>query len=135
MIEGDGAAAEEDEGKSEGGQSQGEFVSAVAHQPIVEVHLGDGDGQIDANTESSDASEQSQQDKHAAEELGEGGEVGGPGGESEAGDELRMVVQSAEDFEGSVTNHDGAEGKAHDEEGEGLQAIEVAQVMPPAEER
>jgi hypothetical protein len=34
-----------------------------------------------------------------------------------------------------VADHDGAESEAHDEECEGLQAIEVAQVDPPAEER
>jgi hypothetical protein len=35
----------------------------------------------------------------------------------------------------SVDEHDGAQGEAHDEEGEGLQAVEVAHVVPPAKRR
>ena len=135
MVEGDGAGTEEDEGEGEGGQSQGKFVAAVAHQPVVEVHLGDGDGHVDADGASSHASEQAQQDEQAANEFGEGGEVGGPGRESEAGDNLSMVVKSAEDFVISVADHDRAEGEAHDEEREGLQAVEVAQSSSSGERK
>ena len=135
VIEGDGAAAEEDKGKCEGGEGQREFVSAVAHQPVVEVHLGDGYGDIDADGQSCNASEQAEQNEKAAKELGEGREVGGPARESEADDELGMVVQSAENLVGSVDDDDGAEGETHDKEREGLQAIEVAQVVPPAERK
>ena len=39
-----------------------------------------------------------------------------------------MVVKAAENFMVSVADHDGAQGKAHDKEGQGLQAIEVAQL-------
>jgi hypothetical protein len=35
----------------------------------------------------------------------------------------------------AVDEHDGAESEAHDEEREGLQAIEVAQVIPPARKK
>jgi hypothetical protein len=35
----------------------------------------------------------------------------------------------------SVADHDCAEGEAHDEEREGLQAVEVAQADPPGKER
>ncbi len=135
VVERDGAGTEEDEGEGEGGQSQGEFVAAVAHQSVVEVHLGDGDGHIDADGKSSHASEQAQQDEQAANEFGEGGEVGGPGRESEAGDQLSMVVESAEDFVVSVADHDGAEGEAHDEERERLQAVEVAQSSSSGERK
>ncbi len=78
------------------------------------------------------ASEQAQQDEQASKEFGEGGEVGGPGREPEAGHKLSMVVKSAEDLVVSVVEHDGAQGEAHDEECEGLQAVEVAQVVPPS---
>jgi hypothetical protein len=44
-----------------------------------------------------------------------------------------MVMKSAENLLISMANHDGAEGETHDEEREGLQAIEVAQVGPPRE--
>ncbi len=133
VIEGDGAAAEEDKGKCEGGESQREFVSTVAHHSVVEVHLGDGDGHIDADGQSCNASEQAQHNKKAAEELGEGGKVGGPARESEAGDELGVVVKSAENLVVSVDDHDSAKGEAHNEERERLQAIEVAQLVPPTE--
>jgi hypothetical protein len=135
MVEGDGATAEENEGKGEGGQSQGKFVSIIAHQAVVEVHLGDGDRQIKANGKRSYASEQAEQDEQATKEFGEGREIGGPARESEAGDEVSVVVKPAEDLVVSVADDDGAKGEAHDEEGEGLQAIEVAQVVPPAERK
>jgi len=125
VVEGDGAGAEENEGEGEGGQSKGEFASAVAHQSVVEVDLGDGYGQIDADGKSSHASEQAQQDEQAAEEFSEGREVGGPGRESEAGDELGVVLQSAENFVVSVIDYDGAKSEAHHEERERLQAVEV----------
>ena len=135
VVEGDGAGAEENEGEGEGGQSKGEFVSAVAHQSVVEVDLGDGYGQIDADGKSSHAGEQAQQDEQAAKEFSEGREVGGPGRESEAGDELSVVLQSAENFVVSVIDYDGAKSEAHHEERERLQAVEVAHVVPPVERR
>lgn len=135
MVEGDRSSAEEDEGESEGSQSEREFVSAVAHQAVVDVHLGNGDGQVDADREGSYTSEQAQQDEQAAKELGEGRKVRGPGRESEAGDELRVMLQSTENFVVSVADHDGAEGEAHDEKRKRLQAIEVTHRVPPAERR
>ena len=135
VVEGDGAGAEENEGEGEGGQGKGEFVSAVAHQSVVEVDLGDGYGQIDADGKSSHASEQAQQDEQAAEEFSEGREVGGPGRESEAGDELSVVLQSAENFVVSVIDYDGAKSEAHHEERERLQAVEVAQSSSSGERK
>ena len=108
--------------------AQGQFDAAVADQSVVEVHLGDSDGKVDADGECRATSEQSDEHKQAAEELGKRGEIPGPRRQSEAGDELGMVVKSAENFVVSVIEHDGAQGEAHDEEREGLQAIEVAQV-------
>jgi hypothetical protein len=101
----------------------------LADQSIVKVHLGDGDGKIDADGEGGSASEEADQHEDAAEEFGEGREVGAPGRKSEAGDELNMVLKSAEDFVISVTNHDGAQSKTHHEQRQGLKAIEVAQVF------
>jgi len=120
VIEGDGAASQEDESECERGQSQREFVSAVAHQTVVEVDFDDGDAEVDTDGKSSHASEQAQQDEQAAEEFGEGGEVGGPGRESEAGYKLSMVVESPENLVVSVVEHDGAQGEAHDQECERL---------------
>ncbi len=132
MVERHGASAEEDEGKCEGRQSEGQFESAVALQSVVDVHLGDGDGEIDADGKSSHASEQAQQQEQPAKKFSEGREVSGPGREPEAGDELGVVVESAEDFVVAVAKHNNAQDEAHDEEREGLQAIKIAQSVPPA---
>jgi len=132
VVEGDGACAEEDEGEGQGGQGEGGFISA--DQAAVDVIFGDGDGEIDADSECRDAGEEAEQDEQGAKEFGEGGDVGGPGGETEAGNKLGVVVESAENFVVSVEEHDEAQGEAHDEEGEGLQAVEVAHVVPPAKE-
>src|SRR5580700_5624651 len=101
----------------------------------MEVHLDYGDGEVDADSEGRDACEQAEQDKDGAKEFGEGRDVGGPGRETEAGDKLSVVVESAENFVVSVDEHDGAQGEAHDEECEKLQAIEVAHVVPPWKRR
>lgn len=135
VVEGDGATAEKDEGKCQGGQSEREFVSVVADQSVVEMYLGDGDGKIDADGKCGDASEQAQQNEQAPEELNEGGEVSAPGGESEADDEVGVVAKSAENFVVTVAEHDGAQSETDDEEREGLQAVEVAHVVPPAERK
>lgn len=129
MVEGNGAGAEEDKGESQGGQPEREFGCAGAHQSVVDVDFGDGDAKVYADGKGGNASEQAQQDEQASKEFGEGGEVGGPGGEPEAGHKLSMVVKSAENLVVSVVEHDGAQGEAHDEECEGLQAVEVAQVV------
>jgi hypothetical protein len=126
VVQGDGAGAEEDERKGEGCQGKGEFVSAVAHESVVEVNFGDGDRQINADGEGGYAREQAEQDEDAAEEFCERREIAGPGWEPEAGDELSVVVESAENFVVSVAEHDCAERKAHDEKRERLQAIKVA---------
>jgi len=116
VIEGDGTATEEDEGKSEGGEGQRKFVSAIAHQSVMEVHLGDGDGHINADGKSSHASEQAQQNQQTTEEFGKSREVCAPGGKSEAGDELNVVLKAAENFVVSVVEDDSAKDEAHNEE-------------------
>ena len=70
-----------------------------------------------------------------AEEFGEGGEVGRPARESEAGDQVSVVMKSAENLVVTVDEHNCTQGEAHDEKREGLQAIEVAHVVPPAERK
>jgi hypothetical protein len=117
VVEGDGATAEEDEGESEGGQGQGEFVSAIAHQPIVEVYLGDGDGQIDADGKSCHTGEQAKKNQQTSEEFSEGGN---PAGQSEAGDGINVVVKSAEDLMVSMAHDDCPKSQAHHEKREGL---------------
>jgi hypothetical protein len=131
VVEGDGAGSEEDERECEGSQSQGKFVSTVARQAVVEVHFGNGDAEIDANGKGGYPREQTQQDEQSAEELGKSGEISGPARETEAGNELNMVVKAAENFVVPVNRHDGAQGEAHDEKREGLQTIEKAQAIPP----
>jgi hypothetical protein len=71
MIQGDRACSEENESEGERGQRQGEFIAAIAHQAIMEVHLGDGYGHIDADGEGGNASEQSHQGQDPAKEFSE----------------------------------------------------------------
>ena len=94
---------------------------------MVKVDLGYGDGEVDADSKSSDASEQTDQDEQAAQEFSEGREIGRPARKTEALDELNVMVKSAKNFVVSVAHHDSAEGQAHNEQRNGLQAIEVAQ--------
>ena len=101
----------------------------------MEVHSGDGDGEIDADGEGSHPGKQTQEHEQTAEKFGEGGEVGTPCGKSQAGDELNVMMQAAENFMVSVVDDDGTEHETHNEERQGLQAIEVAQVVPPAEKK
>jgi hypothetical protein len=126
VVEGDGAGTEKDEGKGKSGQSEREFVPAVTGQSVVEVHFGNGDGEIDADGEGGDAREEAEQNEQSAEELSESGEISRPAWESEAGDEVSVVVKSAENLVVTVNEHDGTQGETHDKECERLQAIEVA---------
>jgi hypothetical protein len=92
----------------------------------VEVHLEDGDRQVDADGKRGHAGEQAKQDQQAPNEFGKRGKIGSPGWEPEAGDELSMVLETAENLVLSVVEHDGTQGEAHDEECKGLQAVEMA---------
>jgi len=120
VVEGDGAAAEENQGKSEGGQGQREFVSTIAHEAIVKMDLSDGNSHVDKEANGCDASEQSYQHEQSAKEFGEGREIGAPGRETEAGYELNVMVKSAKDFVITVGDEYGPQCEAHDEEGERL---------------
>jgi len=133
VIKGDGTAAKKDECESESGQSQRKFISAVSHQSVVQMHLRNRNRHVDADGESGDPGEQPQQNQETAEEFGEGGEICTPCWKSEAGNELNMVVKPAKHLVVSVVEKNNAQGETHDEQGEGLQAIEVAQIIPPAE--
>jgi hypothetical protein len=133
VVKGDGAGSKEDEREGEGGESERKLGSPVAGQAVVEMHFGDGDGEIDADGKCGHAGEQACEDEYATEELGKGGEICGPAGESKAGDELNMVVEAAENFVVSVIGHDSAKSQTHDEKREGLQTIEKAQAIPPGE--
>jgi hypothetical protein len=130
VVESDWPGAEEDKSKRQSGQGKRKLGAAVSHQAVMKVNFGDGDGHIDANGKSRDAGEQAKQNQEAAKELGESGEIRGPAGESQADYELHMVVKAAENFVVSVVDEYGAQGEAHDEERERLQAIEVAQLFP-----
>lgn len=98
VVEGDGAAAEENQSKGESGQGEREFVSTIAHEAVVKMDLGDGNSHVDQDAEGGDASEESYQNEPAAKEFGEGREISAPGWETEAGYKLNVMVKSAEDF-------------------------------------
>ena len=134
MIECDWPRAEKNQAEGQSRDRQRELISVLPHQSVVEVHLGDGDGKIDADNKSGDSGEQTDQDQDAAKEFGKSGEISGPAGKAEAGDELNVVMKSAENLLISMAGHDGAEGQTHHQECEGLKTIEVAQVSSSREE-
>ncbi len=133
VIEGDGATTEEDEREGEGGEGQRKFVTVLAQESIMEVNFGDGDGQIDAYGKGGGAGEEADDHEQSAKEFAEGGEIAHPCGQPQAGDEMNVLLQAVENFMITVADHDGAEGETHDQKREGLQSIEVAQMVPPCE--
>lgn len=130
VVQRNRAAAKKDEGEGERCRRQGELVSGVvgpSEQPVVQVRFPDGDAEVNADHEGGDASEESPQDQDSAEKLGEGGNICQPRGDAEAGHPLRGVMESSKYFVIAVRSHDGTQSDAHDEKGERLQAIEIAQ--------
>lgn len=133
MVESDGAGTKKDKSEGKSGKSQREFIAVLTQHSVVEMNFDNGHGKIDADGESRGASEEADENKDAAEKFGEGGKVGAPAGEAEAGDELNVVVKSAENFMVSMSGHNGAQSETHNEESERLQAIEVTQVISSPE--
>lgn len=99
----------------------------IARQAVVQMHLPDRDAEIKANGQRGGASEKAGQQEYPAQKLGERGHVTGPGGQAEAGHKLGVVMQAAENFVGAVHDHNGTQGKSHDNKRKWLQAFEVAQ--------
>jgi len=120
VVEGDWAGSEKDEGEGESSQSEREFVSALTGQSIVEMYLPDCDAHIDANGKGRYTGKKSEQHQDAAEKLGKGGEVTPPPGKSQAGYEVGVVLEPAEDLVIPVGDHNGSEDKAHDQQRERL---------------
>lgn len=135
MIEGDRTAAKKDKGEGKCSESEGELVPAISHQSVMEMHLRNRNRHVDADGKSGNPSEQPQQNKETAQEFREGGEISTPCWKSEAGNELHMVVKPAEHLVVSVVEKNNSQGETHDEQGQGLQAIEVAQIIPPARKK
>lgn len=114
VIESNRTAAEKNEDECECGHGQRKFVSAIAHQSIVEVHFCDCDGKIDTDRKGRNASEQAYQNEQATKKFRERGKIGAPSRKPEAGDELNVVVKPAKNLVVPVVKHDGAECEAHD---------------------
>ncbi len=127
MIEGDGTASKEDQDKGKRGDGKRKFIAVVAGESVVPVYFPDCDEEIDQQDEGGGASEESRQNQNAAQKLGEGRDIAQPCGQSQAGDELRMVLQASEDLMVTVGDHDHSQGQTHHHKSKGLQAIEVAQ--------
>jgi hypothetical protein len=127
VIEGDGAAIEAHQGKSQNRKGEGKFVSPIARQSVVKVHFGDGDAYIDAKRESGNAGEQADEDEDSAEKFGESRDVCTPGRKAQAGNQLNVMMKAAENLVISVNEKNDSERQAHDQQRERLQSIEVAQ--------
>jgi hypothetical protein len=135
VVKGDWPGAEKNQGECQSGQSQRKFVAAIAHQSLVEMHFGDGDRQIDADSKGRKASKQADQNEQAPKKFGEGREISAPCWQAEAGDELSMMMKAAENLLVSVADHDCAKDETHDQKRERLQTIKIAQEIPPGERR
>lgn len=133
VVYGDGACAEKDEREGKGGQRQRELDTVIPGEAVVPMHFPDGHDHVDADGESGEAGEESGQDEQSAKEFGEGGQVGGPCGESQAGDELGVMMESAKDFVIAMDDHNGPQGQTHEQQSERLQTIKVAHEVPPGE--
>src|SRR5208282_3792915 len=129
MIQGNRAGSKEDQGERHGCECKRELVSGSAgpsQQSVVQVHLPDGDREVNANGEGGTAREEARQYHNAAEKLDEGRNISQPGGDAQARHKLCRVVQPNY-FVIAVRGHDGPQGQAQDEKSERLQTIEVAQ--------
>lgn len=71
MIDGNRAATEEDQRKRQRRQGKRKFVSVIAGESVVPVHLPYGDNEVDADGEGSGAREKSGQNQQPAEKLRE----------------------------------------------------------------
>jgi hypothetical protein len=126
VVNGDRASSKEDQGKRKTGCSKGELESVIARQPIVQMHLPDRDDQVHADGEGCGSSEESRQYKYSAQELGERRDIAGPGGQPQAGHEISVVMETAEDFVRAVYRHNGTQNNAYHKKRKWLQAFEVA---------
>ena len=99
----------------------------VARQAVVQIYLPDRDAKVNANGQRGGASEKAGQQEYPAQELRKRGNVTGPGGQAEAGHKLGVLMQASENFVGAVDDHNGTQGKSHDQKRKWLQAFEVAQ--------
>jgi len=127
VIEGDRAGAEEDQSKSQRGCGQGELVSVIAGQTVVQVHFPDCDHEVHADGESRDPGKEARQDEQAAQEFREGRNVAQPVGQTKSCHQVGVLMQAAENIVVAMDDHDRAQGKAHDKKGKRLQAFRVAQ--------
>jgi len=133
VIQRNGAGPEEDQGKCHRCRGHRELVAWTiwrSHQPVVQMHLPDGDRQVNANRECRSSSEESGKDEQAAEEFRKGRNITEPRRQAEAGDKLRVVMQSAKHLVIAMSGHDRAQRQAHHQQSQRLQTIEVTQNSP-----
>ena len=130
MVDGNRTTSKKDQGKGEGEDGEGKFKARAvgcADQAVVPMSFPDSDEHINGNGAGGDSGEEPGQDEQSAQEFGERRNVAEPVREAKRMDEINVVVQPAEDIVISVHDHDCANCQAHDEQAEGLQAVEVAQ--------
>lgn len=127
VVQRDRAGSKEDQGKSQRGCDQGELESVLTCESIVQMHFPDCDAEIDENGEGRGSSEKSCQQANAAQEFRKRRNVAGPGWQAEACDKFGMMMQATKNLMVAVHDHNGTEGKAHEQKRKWLQAFEVAQ--------
>jgi hypothetical protein len=110
VVEGDGASAEEDEAKGERGEARGIRSRRSPISPLWKCTFAMATDRSMQMAKAAARVNRPISTRRPPKELGKGGEIGHPGRESEAGNEVSVVVKSAEDLVISVSDHDGAKG-------------------------
>jgi hypothetical protein len=114
VIHGDGAGAKKNESEGDDGQRQRKLESVIASETVVQMYLPDGDSHVNADSEGGGAGEESGEHEQSAKKFSKGGKITGPYRKSEAGDEVGMLRESAENFVIAVYDHYSAQSQAQE---------------------
>src|SRR5579863_9449973 len=91
------------------------------------MHFPDRDGKVHANSEGCGAREESSQYEQAPQEFREGRNIAEPGGQPQTRNEMGVLMQAAENLVVTVHEHNGTQGKPHEQKRKWLQPFKVAQ--------
>src|SRR5438105_15522189 len=109
-------------------QRQRKFVSAITHQPILEMHFPDGDRHFDDERGCEEARKQSKHNGDSAEKFGRRGKICQPLWKAERAHEIHVMMKPAPYLVITMRDHDRSQNEPHDEQREGLQPVEKIHV-------
>jgi hypothetical protein len=108
-------------------QRQRKFKSAIAHQPVLKVHLPDRHAHLDRERKREKAREQSQHDPDSAKEFRPRRKIRQPARNPERAHHVHVVMESAKHFVIAMRDHDRSQNKPHHKQRQRLQPIEKIQ--------